>query len=68
MAQVDSSIGGKNGINTPFGKNLIGTFKQPNEVVIDTDVLRTLSKREMKSGYAEIIKHALIKDFKFLSG
>ena len=65
LAQVDSSIGGKNGINTPFGKNLIGTFKQPNEVVIDTDVLRTLSKREIKSGYSEIIKHAIIKDFKF---
>lgn len=65
LSQVDSSIGGKNGINTPHGKNLIGTFFQPDKVIIDPTVLLTLSKREVISGYAEIIKHALIKDKKF---
>ncbi len=65
LSQVDSSIGGKNGINTIYGKNLLGTFYQPTEVLIDISVLRTLSKREIKSGYAEIIKHALIKDYSF---
>ena len=59
LAQVDSSIGGKNGINTSYGKNLIGTFFQPNKVIIDPLILSTLSKREIKSGYAEILKHAL---------
>ena len=62
LAQVDSSIGGKNGINTSFGKNLIGTFLQPDLVIVDPSVLSTLSKREIKSGYSEILKHALIKD------
>jgi shikimate kinase/3-dehydroquinate synthase len=62
LAQVDSSIGGKNGINTSFGKNLIGTFLQPNLVIIDPSTLVTLPKREMRSGYSEILKHALIKD------
>ncbi len=65
LSQVDSSIGGKNGINTKSGKNLIGTFYNPNEVLIDTNVLKTLPKREIKAGYAEIIKHSLIKDYKF---
>ena len=65
LSQVDSSIGGKNGINTIHGKNLIGTFFQPDEVIIDISVLKTLSKREIRSGYAEILKHALIKDSKF---
>ena len=65
LSQVDSSIGGKNGINSKYGKNLIGTFYQPTEVLIDTSVLRTLSHRELKSGYAEIVKHALIRDLKF---
>ena len=64
LSQVDSSIGGKNGINTSYGKNLIGTFFQPNKVIIDPSVLSTLSKREIISGYAEILKHALIKNKK----
>jgi len=62
LAQVDSSIGGKNGINTSFGKNLIGTFLQPDLVIVDPTALATLSKREVRSGYSEILKHALIKD------
>jgi len=65
LSQVDSSIGGKNGINTIFGKNLIGTFYQPKEVLIDISILNSLPKKEMRSGYAEIVKHALIKDYKF---
>ena len=65
LSQVDSSIGGKNGINTIYGKNLLGTFYQPKEVLIDISVLKSLSDREIRSGYAEIIKHALIKDYSF---
>ncbi len=67
LSQVDSSIGGKNGINTIHGKNLIGTFYQPKEVLIDISFLKSLPKKEIKSGYAEIIKHALIKDYSFFS-
>ncbi len=62
LAMVDSSVGGKNGVDTEFGKNLIGTFKQPKQVLIYTDFLKTLSFDEMKNGFAEIIKHSLIKD------
>ena len=62
LSQVDSSIGGKNGINSISGKNLIGTFYQPDHVIIDPIVLKTLPSRQIKSGYAEIIKHALIND------
>ena len=65
LSQVDSSIGGKNGINTIYGKNLLGTFYQPKEVLIDISVLNSLPKKEIRSGYAEIIKHALIKDYSF---
>ena len=65
LSQVDSSIGGKNGINTKFGKNLIGTFYQPDLVIIDPSMLKSLSKKQIKSGYAEIVKHALINDKKF---
>ena len=65
LSQVDSSIGGKNGINSRYGKNLIGTFYNPTEVIIDTKILESLPIREMKSGYAEIVKHALIKDHSF---
>ncbi|MBI04563.1 MAG: 3-dehydroquinate synthase [Pelagibacteraceae bacterium] len=65
LSQVDSSVGGKNGINTIHGKNLIGTFYQPTKVIIDPAILNTLSNRELKSGYAEILKHALINDAKF---
>jgi len=65
LSQSDSSIGGKNGINNNFGKNLIGTFYQPSLVIIDTYFLKSLPKREIISGYAEILKHSLIKDKKF---
>ena len=65
LSQVDSSIGGKNGINTIYGKNLLGTFYQPKMVLIDISVLNSLPKKEIRSGYAEIIKHALIKDYTF---
>ena len=65
LSQVDSSIGGKNGINLIYGKNLLGTFYQPKQVLIDVSVLNSLSKKEIRSGYAEIIKHALIKDYSF---
>ncbi len=65
LSQVDSSIGGKNGINTNNGKNLVGTFYQPKSVFIDPEILSTLSKREILSGYAEIVKHAIINDQKF---
>ena len=67
LSQVDSSIGGKNGINTTHGKNLVGTFYQPNAVFIDPIVLSNLPKRELKSGYAEIIKHSIINDEKFFN-
>jgi len=65
LSQVDSSIGGKNGINSKFGKNLIGTFYQPDIVLVDPNFLKTLSNRQISSGYAEIVKHALIHDKKF---
>jgi 3-dehydroquinate synthase len=60
LAQVDSSVGGKTGINSPHGKNLIGVFHQPDLVLADTDVLDTLSAREFRAGYAEIAKYGLI--------
>ena len=65
LAQVDSAIGGKTGINSPHGKNMIGTFFQPKLVLIDTNFLKTLSKREITCGYAEILKHSLILNNKF---
>ena len=67
LSQVDSSVGGKNGINTSFGKNLIGTFYQPRLVIIDPLFLSTLPKRELLSGYAEIVKHSIIYDQKFFN-
>ena len=60
LAQVDSSVGGKTAINTAAGKNLVGSFYQPSLVLADTDVLKTLPPRQMKAGYAEIIKYGLI--------
>ena len=68
LAQVDSSIGGKTGVNSNLGKNLIGTFYQPKLVIIDTLFLKSLSKKEMICGYAEILKHAIIRDKNFLFG
>lgn len=65
LAQVDSSVGGKTGINSPRGKNLIGSFYQPRMVLIDVDTLKTLPMREMRAGYAEIVKYGLIRDKKF---
>lgn len=67
LAQVDSSVGGKTGVNHPLGKNMIGAFKQPNAVIIDTDVLKTLPDRELKAGLAEVIKYGLIRDLPFLA-
>jgi 3-dehydroquinate synthase len=60
LAQVDSSVGGKTGINTPRGKNLVGVFHQPDLVLADTDVLDTLPLREFRAGYAEVAKYGLI--------
>ena len=62
LSQVDSSVGGKTGINSRHGKNLIGAFHQPRLVLADTAVLDTLDRREVRSGYAEVLKYALIND------
>jgi 3-dehydroquinate synthase len=64
LAMVDSSIGGKTGVDTRAGKNLIGAFHQPSLVIDDVDVLKTLPPRQFKQGFAEIIKHAIIADAK----
>ncbi|MDQ1362798.1 MAG: 3-dehydroquinate synthase [Pseudomonadota bacterium] len=66
LAQVDSSVGGKTGINHPLGKNMIGAFYQPRTVIADTDTLNTLEDRELSAGIAEIIKYGLIRDLPFL--
>lgn len=66
LAQVDSSVGGKTGVNHPLGKNMIGAFYQPQAVIIDTDVLATLPDRELSAGLAEVIKYGLIADEAFL--
>lgn len=65
LAQVDSSVGGKTAINTPAGKNLVGAFHQPAFVLIDPEALDTLPHREMRAGYAEVVKYGLINDFAF---
>jgi 3-dehydroquinate synthase len=62
LAQVDASIGGKTGVDTPYGKNLIGTFHQPRAVFIDTGALKTLPLKELRNGMAELVKHAVIAD------
>ncbi|WP_209347423.1 3-dehydroquinate synthase [Pontixanthobacter sp. CEM42] len=65
LSQVDSSVGGKTAINADAGKNLIGAFHQPSLVLADTDTLKTLSAREMRAGYAEVIKYGILGDFEF---
>jgi 3-dehydroquinate synthase len=65
LAQVDSAVGGKTGINSRHGKNLIGAFHQPRAVLIDTATLATLPERELKAGYAEVVKYGLIRDAAF---
>jgi 3-dehydroquinate synthase len=66
LAQVDSSVGGKTGINHPLGKNMIGAFHQPEAVIADLNTLRTLPPRELSAGLAEVIKHGAIADADFL--
>lgn len=65
LSQVDSSVGGKTGINTAYGKNLVGSFYQPKQVIIDVKTLDTLSDRELRAGYAEVVKYGLIGDNAF---
>src|SRR5262249_39585867 len=65
LAQVDSSVGGKTGINTSVGKNLVGAFHQPRRVLADVGTLATLPPRELRAGYAEIVKYGLIGDAGF---
>lgn len=67
LAQVDSSVGGKTGVNHPLGKNMIGAFHQPKCVLIDVDVLKTLPSRELSAGLAEVIKYGFIADKAFLN-
>ncbi len=67
LAQVDSSVGGKTGVNHPLGKNMIGAFHQPGCVVIDTDTLDTLDQRQLTAGLAEVIKYGLIHDAGFFA-
>ncbi len=65
LSQVDSSVGGKTGVNSPHGKNLVGAFHQPSLVLADSGALDTLSPREFRAGYAEVVKYGLIDDRKF---
>src|SRR6476469_4413767 len=67
LAQVDSSVGGKTGIDTPQGKNLIGSFHQPSRVLADISVLATLAPREFRAGYAEVMKYGLLGDASFFA-
>ncbi len=67
LSQVDSSVGGKTGVNHPLGKNMIGAFYQPALVVIDLDCLQTLPKRELAAGLAEVIKYGIILDAEFFA-
>jgi 3-dehydroquinate synthase len=67
LSQVDSSVGGKTGINHPLGKNMVGAFHQPQAVIADLDTLKTLPPEELAAGLAEVIKHGAIADSEFLS-
>ncbi len=67
LSQVDSSVGGKTGINTAQGKNLVGSFYQPEAVIADIETLKTLPKRELLAGYAEVVKYGLIRDSGFFN-
>jgi 3-dehydroquinate synthase len=67
LAQVDSSVGGKTGINTRYGKNMVGSFHQPAQVIIDVSLLSTLPERELRAGYAEVVKYGLIGDADFFA-
>ena len=67
LAQVDSSVGGKTGVNHPLGKNMIGAFHQPRCVIIDIDTLDTLEERQLSAGLAEVIKYGLIRDLDFVA-
>nr|VFJ87986.1 MAG: 3-dehydroquinate synthase [Candidatus Kentron sp. H]VFJ89960.1 MAG: 3-dehydroquinate synthase [Candidatus Kentron sp. H]VFJ96336.1 MAG: 3-dehydroquinate synthase [Candidatus Kentron sp. H] len=67
LAQVDSSVGGKTGVNHPLGKNMIGAFHQPIAVLVDTDTLATLDDRQLCAGLAEVIKYGLIRDGEFFT-
>jgi len=67
LSQVDAAVGGKTGINSSYGKNLIGSFSQPKLVISDTSFLKSLKKKEMICGYAEILKHAVINDKNFFN-
>jgi 3-dehydroquinate synthase len=67
LAQVDASVGGKTGVDLPEGKNLVGAFHQPLAVVVDTDTLRTLPRRELRAGLAEVIKYGIIYDDAFFA-
>jgi 3-dehydroquinate synthase len=67
LAQVDSSVGGKTGINHPLGKNMIGAFHQPAAVIADLNTLKTLPARELSAGLAEVVKHGAIADAEFLT-
>ncbi len=66
LSQVDSSVGGKTAVNHPLGKNMIGAFKQPEQVIISTETLKTLPQREFAAGMAEVVKYALLGDNRFL--
>ena len=65
LSQVDSSVGGKTAVNTPRGKNMIGAFYQPRFVIADTSLLATLPARDLRAGYAEVLKYGLINDAVF---
>lgn len=67
LAQVDASVGGKTGVDLPQGKNLVGAFHQPRAVLIDTETLRTLPRRELRAGLAEVIKYGIIYDDDFFA-